>query len=81
MSILFLATYFFLLQVYKAWVNCCLGQLGDKRVISDLAEDLKDGVVLSQLIKLTTGHELPCQPVNNLPFDKRMHLSQVSRKA
>ena len=52
----------FFLQVYKAWVNCCLGQLGDKRTINDLAEDLKDGVVLCQLIKLTTGHEFSqCQ--------------------
>lgn len=45
-------------QVYKAWVNCCLAQIGDKRTINDLAEDLKDGVVLCQLIKSTTGHDI-----------------------
>ena len=44
-------------QVYKAWVNCCLDQIGDKRTVHDLAEDLKDGIVLCQLIKSTTGHD------------------------
>ncbi|KAL9962797.1 hypothetical protein ACROYT_G031937 [Oculina patagonica] len=54
-------------EVYKAWVNCCLAQLDDQRTIHDLAEDLKDGVVLCQLIKLTTGHELPWQLVKDVP--------------
>lgn len=44
--------------MYKAWVNCCLAQIGDKRTVSDLAEDLKDGIVLCQLIKSTTGHDI-----------------------
>jgi len=44
--------------VYKAWVNCCLAQIGDKRTVNDLAEDLKDGIVLCQLIKSTTGHDI-----------------------
>lgn len=44
--------------MYKAWVNCCLAQIGDNTTVSDLAEDLKDGVVLCQLIKSTTGHEI-----------------------
>ena len=47
-----------LLQVYKAWVNCCLADIGDNRKVTDLADDLKDGVILSQLIKSTTGYEL-----------------------
>ena len=45
-------------QVYKAWVNCCLAQIGDNTTVSDLAEDLKDGVVLCQLIKSTTGRDI-----------------------
>lgn len=45
-------------EVYKAWVNCCLAQIGDKRTVYDLAEDLKDGAVLCQLIKSTTGHDI-----------------------
>ncbi|KAJ7325610.1 hypothetical protein OS493_029473 [Desmophyllum pertusum] len=54
--------------VYKAWVNCCLAQFGDKKTINDLAGDLKDGVVFCQLIKLTTGYEIAqCQQVNNVP--------------
>ena len=53
-------------QVYKAWVNCCLTQIGDKRTVNDLAEDLKDGVILCQLIKSTTGHDITQnQQVNN----------------
>ena len=44
--------------MYKAWVNCCLAQIGDKRTVNDLAEDLKDGVVLCQLIQSTTGHDI-----------------------
>lgn len=47
----------FLWQVYKAWVNSYLAESGAKRKINDLAEDLKDGIILCQLIKLTTGHE------------------------
>lgn len=47
-----------LLQVYKAWVNCCLADVGDNRRVTDLADDLKDGVILSQLITSTTGYEL-----------------------
>ena len=55
----------FLLQVYKAWVNCCLAELG-KRSVTDLADKLKDGVILSQLIKSTTGYEIAqCQQVIN----------------
>lgn len=45
-------------EVYKAWVNCCLADVGDNRRVTDLADDLKDGVILSQLIKSTTGYEL-----------------------
>lgn len=44
-------------EVYKAWVNSYLAESGAKRKINDLAEDLKDGIILCQLIKLTTGHE------------------------
>lgn len=43
--------------MYKAWVNSYLAESCDKRKINDLAEDLKDGIILYQLIKLTTGHE------------------------
>ena len=46
------------MQVYKAWVNCCLAECGDKIRINDLAVDLKDGIGLCQLIKSTTGHEI-----------------------
>lgn len=44
--------------MYKAWVNCCLSEFGDSSKINDLAEDLKDGIVLCKLIKLTTGKEI-----------------------
>ena len=44
--------------MYKAWINCCLTQIGDERTVNDLAEDLKDGFVLCQLIKSTTGHDI-----------------------
>lgn len=49
---------FVLVQVYKAWVNCCLAEIDNERRVNDLAEDLKDGMALCQLIKLTTGHEI-----------------------
>ena len=44
--------------MYKAWLNCCLLEYGDSTKINDLAEGLKDGIVLCQLIKLTTGKEI-----------------------
>lgn len=53
----FFGTLVFLWQVYKAWVNSYLADCGAKSKINDLAEDLKDGIILCQLIKLTTGHE------------------------
>ena len=44
--------------MYKAWLNCCLLEYGDSTKINDLAEGLKDGIALCQLIKLTTGKEI-----------------------
>lgn len=63
-------------EVYKAWVNSCLEECGGKRTITDLAEELKDGIILCQLIKLTTGHNT-CQWEESKDQPERPHLVEL----
>uniref|UniRef100_A0A8C3G4R7 Calponin-homology (CH) domain-containing protein n=1 Tax=Cyclopterus lumpus TaxID=8103 RepID=A0A8C3G4R7_CYCLU len=58
------------LQTFTKWINSHLAKCVPPLVVTDLFEDIKDGVMLLALLEVLSGQKLPCEPGKKL---KRIH--------
>ncbi|XP_074471049.1 nesprin-1-like isoform X2 [Sebastes fasciatus] len=57
-------------RTFTKWINSHLAKRVPPLVVTDLFEDIKDGVMLLALLEVLSGHKLPCEPGKKL---KRIH--------
>uniref|UniRef100_A0A8C3G4V1 Calponin-homology (CH) domain-containing protein n=1 Tax=Cyclopterus lumpus TaxID=8103 RepID=A0A8C3G4V1_CYCLU len=57
-------------RTFTKWINSHLAKCVPPLVVTDLFEDIKDGVMLLALLEVLSGQKLPCEPGKKL---KRIH--------
>ncbi|XP_028460432.1 nesprin-1-like [Perca flavescens] len=57
-------------RTFTKWINSHLAKRVPPLVVTDLFEDIKDGVMLLALLEILSGQKLPCEPGKKL---KRIH--------
>ncbi|KAK1888949.1 Nesprin-1 [Dissostichus eleginoides] len=57
-------------RTFTKWINSHLAKRVPPLVVTDLFEDIKDGVMLLALLEVLSGQKLPCEPGKKL---KRIH--------
>ncbi|XP_073672409.1 nesprin-1-like [Paramisgurnus dabryanus] len=57
-------------RTFTKWINSHLAKRNPPLVVSDLFEDVKDGVMLLALLEVLSGHKLPCEQGRKL---RRIH--------
>ncbi|TSR99416.1 Nesprin-1 [Bagarius yarrelli] len=57
-------------RTFTKWINAHLAKRDPPLVVTDLYEDIKDGVMLLALLEVLSGHKLPCEQGRKL---RRIH--------
>ncbi|XP_056619733.1 nesprin-1-like [Triplophysa dalaica] len=57
-------------RTFTKWINSHLAKCNPPLMVSDLFEDVKDGVMLLALLEVLSGHKLPCEQGRKL---RRIH--------